>query len=70
MSATTQQDNWRHCDKCRSLFWNGAPDKGSCPAGGQHDGHGSWNFFLPADPHGLGDAVPFGDDNVGIPADG
>jgi hypothetical protein len=71
MAATTQQDNWRHCIKCRGLFWNGAADKGQCPAGGAHDGSHSWNFFLPADPHGLGDpqSSGFGDDVVLNPVD-
>ncbi|MFC6879195.1 MULTISPECIES: hypothetical protein [Actinomadura] len=47
---TTQQDNWRHCRKCFGLWWNGAPTNGACPAGGSHDGTGSWNFYLPANP--------------------
>jgi len=47
----TQQDNWRHCSKCRSLFWNGAADKGRCAAGGAHEPIHSWNFSLPADPN-------------------
>jgi hypothetical protein len=48
MAANTQQDNWRFCNKCFSLWWNGAADNGSCPKGGEHDGRGSWNFYLPA----------------------
>jgi hypothetical protein len=46
-----QQDNWRHCNKCFSLWWNGAPTNGKCPAGGAHNGGGSWNFYLPANPN-------------------
>lgn len=49
MPTNTEQDNWRFCDKCCSLWWNGRPDKGHCPAGGAHQGSGSWNFYLPAD---------------------
>jgi hypothetical protein len=50
MADTTKQDNWRHCRKCFGLWWNGAPTNGVCPAGGAHDGGGSWNFYLPANP--------------------
>jgi hypothetical protein len=50
MAVTAQQDNWRHCVKCRSLFWNGASDKGRCAAGGAHEGAHSWDFTLDADP--------------------
>ncbi|MFD1539620.1 hypothetical protein [Nonomuraea guangzhouensis] len=52
MSATTEQDNWRHCSKCFGLWWNGSPTNGVCPAGGAHDGTGSrsWNYYLPANP--------------------
>lgn len=45
----TEQDNWRFCNKCYTLWWNGRPDNGHCPAGGAHEGTGSWNFYLPAD---------------------
>jgi hypothetical protein len=48
MAANTQQDNWRFCNKCFTLWWNGASTNGTCPAGGAHDGRGSWNFYLPA----------------------
>jgi hypothetical protein len=58
MAATTRQDNWRFCNKCCVLWWNGRSDNGRCPAGGAHDGRGSWNFYLPADPRGLGQPVP------------
>lgn len=49
MPKNTEQDNWRFCNKCFSLWWNGRPDNGHCAAGGAHDGTGSWNFYLPAD---------------------
>ena len=50
MAATTEQDNWRFCNKCYTLWWNGQPDNGHCAAGGAHEGQGSWNFILPANP--------------------
>lgn len=32
-----QQANWKRCDKCLALFWDGDPkEKGLCPAGGVH----------------------------------
>lgn len=49
-AADATQRNWRFCNKCFSLWWNGAPTNGHCPAGGAHDGSGSWDFYLAADP--------------------
>jgi hypothetical protein len=43
--AETQGD-WRYCDKCEVLFFNGAANKGRCPAGGGHEAQG-FNFLLP-----------------------
>lgn len=40
------QTDWRWCHNCSVLFYNGFPTKGSCSAGGQHDGCGSWNYHL------------------------
>ena len=44
------QSNWRNCWKCQVMFYNGHPEnKGSCAAGGAHDGHvddGAWNFVI------------------------
>jgi len=34
------QQDWRFCSKCMAMFWNGAPDKGRCPAGGAHVAQG------------------------------
>jgi hypothetical protein len=48
MPSNTQQDNWRFCTKCFSLWFNGFSSNGVCPAGGAHDGKGSWNTYLPA----------------------
>jgi hypothetical protein len=42
------QANWRYCGKCRALFYDGLPFKGSCPGGGPHVSTG-FNFTLPHD---------------------
>ena len=34
------QTDWRYCDKCFALFWNGAASKGRCAAGGGHNAQG------------------------------
>lgn len=34
------QSEWRFCNKCFVMFYNGYPTKGSCPVGGQHTGQG------------------------------
>ncbi|MCW2889490.1 MAG: hypothetical protein QOE54_451 [Streptosporangiaceae bacterium] len=48
------QENWRFCNHCCAMWWNGRPDNGACPSStspdGQHHGQGSWDFLLPADP--------------------
>ncbi|HVS83299.1 MAG TPA: hypothetical protein VHE60_16345 [Pyrinomonadaceae bacterium] len=31
-----KQDNWRRCNKCLAMFYNGYRDKGRCPKGGAH----------------------------------
>jgi hypothetical protein len=54
VAAPAGQNNWRFCNKCYSLWWNGRPDNGHCPAGGAHEGSGSWDFCLLGDPVGLG----------------
>ncbi|MFF0818101.1 hypothetical protein ACFYVR_23490 [Rhodococcus sp. NPDC003318] len=47
------QDSWRNCWNCQAMYFDGHSDgnKGHCPAGGAHDGHGSepstYNFTLP-----------------------
>jgi hypothetical protein len=42
------QADWRFCQKCQSMFFDGYPTKGVCPAGGAHSGQG-FNFVLPHD---------------------
>ncbi len=45
----SNQDNWRFCNKCHALWWNGSDRKGVCPVdGAEHDGANSWNFDLQA----------------------
>jgi hypothetical protein len=34
------QRDWRFCDKCWAMFWNGGQSKGACPAGGTHNAQG------------------------------
>ncbi|WHM40304.1 hypothetical protein [Streptomyces sp. BPTC-684] len=52
--VTAYQNNWRFCNYCFGLWWNGNPTNGACPSrnspDGQHHGPGSWNFILPANP--------------------
>ena len=43
------QDNWRYCNNCHVLFYDGYPNKGVCPAGGGHVAIGD-NFDIPYDP--------------------
>lgn len=42
------QRDWRFCQKCFAMFFNGFPDKGQCQAGGSHDAQG-FDFALPFD---------------------
>lgn len=44
-TAGTQTD-WRFCNKCYILFFNGSPFKGVCAAGGAHFAAG-YNFAIP-----------------------
>ena len=46
--AAATQDNWRLCDKCSAMFYNGYPNKGRCAAGGGHHAKGN-NFLLTYD---------------------
>lgn len=40
-----RQSDWRFCNKCHVLFFDGYPDKGRCPAGGGHVAQGL-NFVI------------------------
>jgi hypothetical protein len=45
-AAVGDQESWRFCDKCFSMFYDGAAAKGKCPAdGGEH--HAQGFFFTP-----------------------
>jgi hypothetical protein len=48
------QPEWRYCNKCQSLFYNGYPQKGVCAAGGGHVAAG-YNFTLRYDAKADGD---------------
>src|SRR5256885_3986577 len=41
-----RQDHWRHCEKCRALFFAGNPGS-VCPDGGEHRLGGSGNYTQP-----------------------
>jgi hypothetical protein len=43
-----QQDQWRFCNQCNAMFFDGFPTKGACPAGGGHQSQG-FMFVLPHD---------------------
>lgn len=40
------QGDWRWCQKCQGLYFNGNPAAGVCPAGGAHDVTGSGDYVL------------------------
>jgi hypothetical protein len=40
------QDSWNWCRKCTGLFYGPQQSSSYCPAGGQHDGSGSYNYTL------------------------
>jgi hypothetical protein len=40
------QDNWRWCEKCEGMWFNGHTTKGVCPYGGHHSSVGSGNYCL------------------------
>ncbi len=42
------QAAWRFCGRCRTMFFDGFPSKGVCPAGGAHAAAG-WTYYLPHD---------------------
>jgi hypothetical protein len=44
----TAQTDWRFCNKCQAMFYNGYPAKGNCAAGGPHVAQG-YGFVLPHD---------------------
>jgi hypothetical protein len=40
------QRDWRFCDKCFGMYFDGFPDFGVCPRGDGHHPQG-FNFVLP-----------------------
>lgn len=50
----SNQNEWRRCSKCRTLFYNGFRNKGLCPAGQRHDGMIGANYYLTYDSPGPG----------------
>lgn len=44
--AAPTQANWRRCQKCNMLFFDGYRDKGRCPAGGGHAVFGRFDYVL------------------------
>jgi len=53
--SESTQSNWRFCQKCQALFFDGYSAKGVCPAGGGHSAAG-FMFVLPHDVSGSGQA--------------
>jgi prepilin-type processing-associated H-X9-DG protein len=47
------QKDWRFCQKCNALFFDGSASKGVCPAGGEHSAAG-YVFSLEHDVGGAG----------------
>jgi hypothetical protein len=45
-SQSGVQENWSWCNKCRGLFYGPQQSSSWCPAGGRHDGSGSYNYSL------------------------
>ena len=50
-ASLTQEANWRHCQKCETLFFDGiAGNRGACHKGGQHEPVAQGlNYALPHD---------------------
>jgi hypothetical protein len=48
MGEELEQADWRFCNKCYSLFFDGSCNKGMCPAGNGHVSAG-FNFILSHD---------------------
>src|ERR1017187_3306779 len=50
-AGSNDQPDWRFCNKCEVMFFNGYGNKGRCAAGGAHVAQG-YNFVLPHPPYG------------------
>jgi len=40
------QESWSWCNKCTGLFYGPQQPSSYCPAGGQHNGSGSYDYWL------------------------
>jgi hypothetical protein len=47
-ASSLSQNQWRFCEKCYAMFYDGYPTKGACPSGGGHAAQG-FMFDLPHD---------------------
>ena len=45
------QAGWQSCPRCQALHFAGLPAPGACPAGGRHDGDGSFAYLVLYDAH-------------------
>jgi hypothetical protein len=50
LAGSTDQPDWRFCNKCQAMFYDGYPNKGRCAAGGAHVAQG-YNFVVPHPPY-------------------
>jgi hypothetical protein len=50
------QSSWNWCNKCTGLFYGPQQSSSWCPAGGQHNGTGSYDYWLQYDQQELGTA--------------
>ncbi len=57
-AQTGDQGDWRFCNKCSAMFWNGDADKGHCAAGGGHLAQG-WQFSLHFDTQKTGQNMQY-----------
>ena len=48
-STVVAQRDWRYCDKCLGIFFNGQASKGVCPAGGSHSSAQSGDYAILTD---------------------
>jgi CubicO group peptidase (beta-lactamase class C family) len=55
VAQTGDQPDWRFCNKCNAMFFDGYPNKGRCPAGGAHLAQG-FHFLMHFDA-GKGDGA-------------
>jgi len=59
VSGAGIQPNWAWCDKCQGLFYQPFQGSSWCPAGGQHDGSESHDYYLYYGTSGPSDGLGF-----------